>query len=212
MTRIQAVDVVRPFLARVLGLAALRIRLAGAGDAGDRLAYLTVGEAAALRATLLAGQHRLDRATPEAAELPVITVPAGRVIGATLLRAAPRFLALAVIAAVAAAAAPVLFLASESTLGLIALGLVTRTWRQVTGRYGFTVATAPDGIRIRRGLLSTVAETIPFRRVQAVRLAQPLLWRPFGWCRLVVDVAGVAGRTPGLSPAALLRPCSRWAT
>ena len=197
MTRIQAVDVVRPFLARVLGLAALRIRLAGAGHAGDRLAYLTVAEAATLRATLLAGQHGLDPATPEPAELPAITVPAGRVIGATLLRAAPRFLALAVIAAVAAAAAPGFFPASESTLGLIALGLVTRTWRQVTGRYGFTVATSPDGIRIRRGLLSTVAETIPFRRVQAVRLVQPLLWRPFGWCRLVVDVAGVAGRDSG---------------
>ena len=197
MTRIQAVDVVRPFLARVLGLAALRIRLAGAGKAGGRLAYLTVGEAARLRATLLAGHHGLDPVTPEPVELLLITVPAGRVIGATLLRAAPRFLALAAIAAVAATAAPGIFLASESTLGLIALGLVTRTWRQVTGRYGFTVATAPDGIRIRRGLLSTVAETVPFRRVQAVRLVQPLLWRPFGWCWLVVDVAGVAGRDSG---------------
>jgi putative membrane protein len=197
MTRIQAVDVVRPFLARVLGLACLRIRLAGAGKEGDRLAYLTVGEATRLRAVLLAGHHGLDPATPEPAESPVITVPAGRVIGATLLRAAPRFVVLAVIATVAAEAAPALFLTSESTLGVIALGLVTRTWQEVTGRYGFTVATSPDGIRIRRGLLSTVAETIPFRRVQAVRLVQPLLWRPFGWCRLVVDVAGVAGRDSG---------------
>jgi putative membrane protein len=81
MTRIQAVDVVRPFLARVLGLAALRIRLAGAGNAGDRLAYLTVGEAARLRATLLAGHHGLDPVTPEPVELLLITVPAGRVIG-----------------------------------------------------------------------------------------------------------------------------------
>jgi putative membrane protein len=197
MTRIQAVDVVRPFLARVLGLACLRIRLAGAGKGGDRLAYLTVGEAARLRTVLLAGHHGLDPATPEPAERPVITVPAGRVIGATLLRAAPRFAALAVIATAAAEAAHPLFLASESTLGVIALGLVTRTWRQLTGRYGFTVATSYDGIRIRRGLLSTVAETIPFRRVQAVRLVQPLMWRPFGWCRLVVDVAGVAGRDSG---------------
>jgi putative membrane protein len=119
------------------------------------------------------------------------------VIGATLLRAAPRFAALAAVAVAAAEATPALFLASESTLGVIALGLVTRTWQQLTGRYGFTVATAHDGIRIRRGLLSTVAETIPFRRIQAVRLVQPLIWRPFGWCRLVVDVAGVAGRGSG---------------
>jgi putative membrane protein len=26
--------------------------------------------------------------------------------------------------------------------------------------------------------------------VQAVRLVEPMLWRPFGWCRLEVDVAG----------------------
>jgi len=197
MTRIQAVDVVRPLLARVFGLASLQIRLAGAGKGDDRLAYLSLGEAARLRAVLLAGHHGLDPAVPEPAERPVITVPAGRVIGATLLRAAPRFAALAVIATVASAAAPALFLASESTLGVIALGLVTSTWLQVTARYGFTVATSHDGIRIRRGLLSTVAETIPFRRVQAVRLVQPLLWRPFGWCRLVVHVAGVAGRDTG---------------
>jgi putative membrane protein len=208
MTRIQAVDVVRPFLARILGLAALRIRLAGAGHSGDRLAYLTMSEATRLRAVLLAGQHGLDPATPEPAERPLITVPAGRVIGATLLRAAPRFAALAVVALIAATATPGIFLASESTLGVVALGLVTRTWQQVTGRYGFTVAASPDGIRIRRGLLSTVAETIPFRRVQAVRLVQPLLWRPFGWCRLVVDVAGVAAgdagsRAGGLTKALL---------
>jgi putative membrane protein len=205
MTRIQAVDVVRPFLARLLGLAALRIRLAGAGHSGDRLAYLTVAEATRLRAALLAGQHGLDPATPEPAELPVITVPPGRVIGSVLLRVAPRFAALVVIAAIAAVSAHGIFLASESTLGVIALGLVTRTWQQVTGRYGFTVATSSDGIRIRRGLLSTVAETVPFRRVQAVRLVQPLLWRPFGWCRLVVDVAGVAGRNSGSKAGGLTK-------
>jgi putative membrane protein len=153
----------------------------------------------------LAGHQGLDAATPEPAEFPVITVPAGRVIGATLLRAVPRFAALAVIATVAAEATPGLFLTSESTLGVIALGLVTRTWQQLAGRYGFTVATSPDGIRIRRGLLSTVAETVPFGRVQAVRLVQPLLWRPFGWCRLVVDVAGVAGRDSGSKAGGLTK-------
>ena len=34
------------------------------------------------------------------------------------------------------------------------------------------------------------AETIPRGRVQGVRMVEPWLWRPFGWCRLVVDVAG----------------------
>ena len=40
LSRIQAVDVVRPFLARVFGLAELRVRLAGSGRSNGRLAYL----------------------------------------------------------------------------------------------------------------------------------------------------------------------------
>jgi len=39
--RIQAVDLVRPFFARMLGLAEIRVRLAGSTDADGRLAYLT---------------------------------------------------------------------------------------------------------------------------------------------------------------------------
>ncbi|HUB70392.1 MAG TPA: PH domain-containing protein, partial [Acidimicrobiales bacterium] len=41
LARIQAVDVVKPFLARTMGLAELRVRLAGSGRAGGRLAYLS---------------------------------------------------------------------------------------------------------------------------------------------------------------------------
>src|SRR5262249_42474140 len=137
VTRIQAVDVARPFLARILGLASLRIRMAGAGKGGDKLAYLSLGEATRVRAVVLARHHGHDPAAPEAAEVPVITVPAGRVIGSTLLRAAPRFLTVGVLAAVVATTAPAFFLGSESVLAVYVLGLVTGTWRQMAGRYGF---------------------------------------------------------------------------
>jgi len=53
VARIQAVDLVRPFLARALGLAELRVRLAGSSDADGRLAYLTEPAALELRARLL---------------------------------------------------------------------------------------------------------------------------------------------------------------
>jgi putative membrane protein len=49
---------------------------------------------------------------------------------------------------------------------------------------------SPDGLRLRGGLVALTAETIRPGRVQAVRMIEPLLWRPFGWCRLEVDVAG----------------------
>ena len=74
------------------------------------------------------------------------------------------------------------------------VSFVPLAWRRVSVQYGFTVAQSPDGIRIRRGLLGTVAETIPVPRVQAMRMVEPLLWRPMGWCRLEVDVAGSPGR------------------
>jgi putative membrane protein len=77
------------------------------------------------------------------------------------------------------------------------LGFVSVSWRRFSEQYGFTAGVAPDGIRVRRGLFSTVNETVPFERVQAVRRVEPLVWRLFGWCRLEVDVAGSPGQEQG---------------
>jgi putative membrane protein len=193
IARIQAVDLVRPFLARMLGLAELRIRLAGSGHADGRLAYLTEPAAVALRARLLAAHHGLDPATPEPAEQIVTSVPVGRLVGAA---------AISTVTTAGVVVAAGLVVAAVSPAGLVAVGgsLVwwliiggMTVWRHVSSQYGFTVAASPDGVRIRRGLLGTVAETIPVQRVQAVRMVEPLLWRPFHWCRLEVDVAGHPG-------------------
>jgi putative membrane protein len=198
VARIQAVDVIQPFLARIFGLAELRIRLAGSGSAGGRLAYLREPEAVDLRARLLAGHHGLDPATPAPDERVVASVPTARLVGSVAL-SAPTLVSVVLVVGVAVAS-------SISRAAVVALGgslvaylfvLARSIWRRVSTQYGFTVAEAPDGIRIRRGLLGTVAETIPIRRVQAVRLIQPLLWRAFGWCRLEVDIAGSAGHDQG---------------
>ncbi|HEX6519109.1 MAG TPA: PH domain-containing protein [Streptosporangiaceae bacterium] len=198
VTRIQAVDVVRPFLARVLGLAELRIRLAGSSDRADgRLAYLTEQQAGSVRAMLLAAHYGLDPATPEPAEQAVSQLPVGRLVAASLLWGGLTFVALAVAVAVVAVLAPRVFVGLLGSLLVYALGLATATWRRISSSFGFTVALSPDGIRIRRGLLGTVAETVPVRRIQAVSMVQPLLWRPFGWCNLRVNVAGHAGHDEG---------------
>jgi putative membrane protein len=194
VARIQAVDLVRPFLARAFGLAELRVRLAGSSHADGRLAYLPEQVAADLRARLLAAHHGLDPATPEPAEQVMVTVPAGRLIGSVLLSSASMLVALVIGEAVLAVAAPAGLAVAAGTVVWWLVTTVPLVWRRVSTEYGFTVARSPDGIRIRRGLLGTVAETIPVRRVQAVRLIEPLLWRPLGWCRLEVDVAGSPGR------------------
>jgi len=206
VARIQAVDVIRPFAARVLGLAELRIRLAGSGAAKGRLAYLAEPVAQDLRARLLAAHHGLDMATPEPPELPITAVPAGRLVGSVVL-SAPTLVSVALAVAVVAAASVSRAVAVGLGGALVAylIGRARMAWRRVAEQYGFTVGHAPDGIRIRRGLLSTVAETIPVRRVQAVRRIEPLLWRPLGWCRLEVELAGSAGGDQGTRAGTVTR-------
>ena len=102
--------------------------------------------------------------------------------------------------AVIVAAAAIITVAVSGRTGTIApflpfvLGVMVNLWRQLNGEYGTTVVAASDGIRLRSGLVQTTAETIRPGRIQAVRLAEPLIWRAFGWCRLEVDVAGARQR------------------
>jgi putative membrane protein len=194
VARIQAVDVARPFLARALGLAELRVRLAGSSHADGRLAYLTEQAALDLRARLLAAHHGLDPATPEPGEAVLASVPAGRLVGSVLASSASLLLVLLVAEVVVLVIWPAVTAATGGMVIIWVLSLAPLVWRRVSAEYGFTVAQAPDGIRIRRGLLGTVAETVPRRRVQAVRMIEPVLWRPLGWCRLEIDVAGSPGR------------------
>ena len=71
--------------------------------------------------------------------------------------------------------------------------MLSLTVRQVLTEYGFTIAHTPEGLRLRHGLLDTRSQTIPAGRVQALRMSQPPLWRPFGWVRVDIDVAGYGG-------------------
>ena len=193
VARIQAVDLVRPFFARMLGLAEIRVRLAGSGDADGRLAYLTEAAAFALRARLLAAHHGLDPATPEPAESVVTSVGTGRLVGSALIAAVPLAVVAVAVGAAIVAVTPGGLLAVGAPLAwwLVICGSIA--WRRVSTQYAFTVAVSPDGVRIRRGLLGTVAETIPVPRIQAIRMVEPLFWRPLHWCRLEVDVAGGLG-------------------
>jgi putative membrane protein len=77
--------------------------------------------------------------------------------------------------------------------GPAALGLGAAMWQRFSSSFGFRVALSPDGIRLHHGLLTTRAQTVPPGRVQAVRLAQPLLWRSKDWWRVEVNVAGYGG-------------------
>lgn len=195
LTQIQAIDIVRPGLARVFGLSELRIRLAGGAGRAGRLSYLTVREAEVLRARLLAVSHGVAESTPAPPERPLVAVATGRLVASIMLTGS------GLIAEVVIVTVIVLAVVAPSTAGAVLgagaagfLGLFIALARRFNGDYHLQVADAPDGLRLRSGLVETSAETIPRGRVQAIRMIEPLAWRPFGWCRLEVDVAGQKAR------------------
>ncbi|MHA7209323.1 PH domain-containing protein [Arthrobacter sp. MDT1-65] len=195
LDRVQAIDIVQPFLARIFGLAELKFEVADAGESAVRLAFLKLDDAQKLRATILARAAGVD-ADPdhpeeavEAPEREVVAIPPGRVIGAAVLSGMT--VALVVAAAVVVTLGVVFETPIIATSFIpILIGVVGGYWSALNTGYNFRAATSPDGIRMRYGLLDTRAQTVPPGRVQALSIVQPPLWRFKGWYRVTVNVAG----------------------
>ncbi|HMD46038.1 MAG TPA: PH domain-containing protein, partial [Acidimicrobiales bacterium] len=210
LNRLQSVDVTQPLTARVLGLAELRLTTAGSERASLRLRYVSLPVAQELRAELLGRSAGAGPGVPEAPERPLVTVPPGTLLAAVLLQLVSwRLLllllgpALAYLGSREDTAHPA---ATGVGVGLFVYGLLIVAhfvWRRVTELWDFTVAEAPDGVRIRRGLLATSAQTVPFDRIQALRVHQPFLFRPFGWAIVRMNVAGYVGRREAASTVLL---------
>jgi putative membrane protein len=196
LERVQAVDVVRPVLARLTGVAELRLEVIGAAKTEAPLAYLGVEEAHALRARLLSGSGHVpvhDPAGAAEAQGPFHTVPNRHVLVANLLTSPVLLLPVAL----AVTLLPVLFdppawtaigVASMSTA---LLGVVLPPVRRVLSDWNFRIGVDPSGLRLTHGLLDTRSRTVPAHRALAVAVVQPLLWRPLKWWRAKLDVAGV---------------------
>ncbi len=205
LSQVQAIDVVQSGLARVLGLAELRLRVAG-GDAsrGGRLACLRRADAERLRTELLALASAPIAWPLQTQERPLFRVRSGRLAVAVLLSGVGLIAALGacLLITLAELTGSVSIFASFLPLGL---GAILGVWRQFSAEFATTVADAPDGLRLRSGLIQTSAETIRPGRVQAVRLVEPWIWHVFGWCRLEVDIAGPRQRQEDRSEARRMR-------
>ena len=190
LARIQAVDVIAPLAGRFLGLAEVRVVSAGRGAEHGRLAYLTAAQAPVVRARLLALAHGLAAGTPEPQALPLLHVQNGLLVPALLMRSqvlAPIIISIGALAAIAAAPAVGGGVLGSAVTVLVVSGLgVARGFNE---DFDFAISEAGDGVRLDRGLLQRRHETIPYGRIQAVRVIEPLFWRIFGWARLEVDVA-----------------------
>lgn len=194
LERIQAIDVTQPLLARVAGVAKLRLDVIGT-DKKDELAYLGEAHARALRAELLARAAGLAPETAhEVGEAPVrrlLHVPPGLLAVSLLLTGATwgTLAAAAVVPTVLWFVTHSLWTVLASAVPLLGAAGASSVGRFV-GEYDWTVGESPDGIRIDHGLLDRAHETVPPGRVQTVRIVEPLLWRGRDWVRVELDVAG----------------------
>lgn len=215
--RLQGIDIVQPFVARILGLAELRMDVAGGSSREGSLAYLPIGEARRLKDLLL---DRRDQLKPAEGEVtpsvgaPSVVAPPERLLArvdlttlllSILLSGETVALLLVTVALLGA------FVASGEWVGLpamlpVLLGFGFAMFRRLSSNYGFTASETPAGMQVRRGLFDLSAQTITLPRVQGVVVSEPLLWRALGWARLDVSIAGygVTGDDAGPAPSTVL--------
>ncbi|MGV8883907.1 MAG: PH domain-containing protein [Rhodoglobus sp.] len=213
LDRIQGINIIRPFLARLFGAAKLEINVAGQ-DANVQLDYLSSAAADELRREilllasgtqamaaaeaaqasggivtkrvneLLAPELSPDIAPPQS----VLKMHPGRLIGSILLNESTVIMLVIGIGLVVTAVTTGEFLWIFGLIpGIIGIGgfYISRFTRSLR----YSIAKTDDGIRVGFGLLSTSNETLPPGRIHAVQVRQQLLWRPAGWWQIVINRA-----------------------
>jgi len=224
LDRVQGVNLTRPLIARLLGMAKLEV--VGAGlDANVKLEYLGAKDADTVRGDIL--RLASGRRRAEASGRPVVTgsfaqhavgvVGAGVqgiVDGEDLSDAEPesvvriplsrlvasRLLSGSTLMLLALVVA-IIVAASLSTIWLLFsvipafLGFGAYYVRSIARGLRYSIAPTSDGVRVTFGLFTTVSEIVPPGRVHAIEVRQPLLWRPFGWWAVSVNRLSGRGAT-----------------
>jgi putative membrane protein len=201
LERLQSVEVRRPLLAQLTGLAELRLEVVGGSKTEAPLAYLTVRDAAALRERLLAlAGHVQDTVDPSASpaapplERPLVRVDNRDLVISQLLTPQAFFLpvGLAFVIFQSVLQGTWGFIGIASTITAMA-GVLLQPVRRVLQDWDFRLARDLDGrLRVRYGLLDQRSQTVPLHRVQSITVTWPLLWRARHWLHLRLDIAGLA--------------------
>ncbi|MDR5698481.1 PH domain-containing protein [Agromyces aerolatus] len=177
-------SVEQPDPAAIAGAAAVPGATEGQAS-GDAESRGRVGELVNRRVgEFLAPELDPDLAPPES----VVHIPLGRVIGSTALGGAMIWM-LVLVGVLAVGVATRTWWVLFSFIPAL-IGLVSYVWSRITRSLRYSIAGTPDGVRIGHGLLSTANQTLPPGRVHAVQATQWLLWRPFGWWSVKINIAG----------------------
>ncbi|MDQ3607075.1 MAG: PH domain-containing protein [Gemmatimonadota bacterium] len=217
LARVQNIDIQQSALQRIFGVAELSVETAGGNRTEAVLTVLAQEEAQALREELLAQRRRVAgiperEAAPEATVLARLSTGELAIAGATaneaglvaaLLAGGLQLLGQLRIELPEPDIDPEMLVPGAPGLGIallvaaaIAFFLVLAWLFSVVGAvlryYGFTLERTEDELRKRYGLLSRREAIVPLRRVQAIRVEESLLRRPFGLATLKIETAGAA--------------------
>ncbi|GAA4892785.1 putative membrane protein [Stackebrandtia albiflava] len=206
LERLQSVEVRQPLLARLVGLADLRMEVTGGTKTEAPLAYLPLPAAERLRTTLLNLSRRLPEATTEddeAQDTPTEPDDPALVVATRDLVVSQMLSSQLVVVPVAAAVTVALFVWEPDMSFFGLAGLITATAgtllqpiARAAGNYDFRLYPSADSLRIRRGLTERRTQTVPLHRITAVVVRWPRLWRWKGWVQVRAANAGHSGDGP----------------
>jgi putative membrane protein len=216
LDRVQGVNLTRPLVGRLVGLAKLEVVGAGT-DANVRLEYLTTTHAERVRADILrlasgrqlSATGRAERARQGLTNAVASTVSQG-ITGLIEGAEAPvdepesvvhipagRLIAsqllgggtIGLLAMIGVAVVGSVVGSPWVLLGLIPaiLGFGAYWVSQILKSLRYSIAPTPNGLRVTFGLFTTVTEIIPPGRVHAVDVRQSIFWRPFGWWTIKIN-------------------------
>ncbi|GAA1629435.1 putative membrane protein [Actinoplanes couchii] len=208
LDRLQAVELRRPLLAQLTGLAELRLEVVGGGKTEAPLAYLTVQNTSVLRERLLAlsGRTAAIVSAPGTAQTPggppgepppLFRVRNQDLLISQLLTPQAFLLPLGVAWVITqfAIEGSWTFIGIGGTVTAMA-GVLLQPIRKVLRDWDFRLIHG-ERLILHYGLTETRSQVVPPHRVQAVRITWPFLWRAKGWLHLNIDVAGLSTPEPG---------------
>ncbi|MEX1279839.1 MAG: PH domain-containing protein [Acidimicrobiia bacterium] len=207
--RIQNVDVNEPIVARLVGLAEVRIESAASGSTDIALRYVPVADALTIRDELVGHAPSTGDALDEDREpaRALVEVPLSELLvaGATSNRIGALAAGVAAVVGVlfqagvdpgdlldeAAGLVPIgLTIGIVFVIGAIVVGWIVSIAESVLRYADFTLTLEGDEARRVHGLLSRSSGRIPLPRVQTVRVEQALLRRWLGRATILADTAG----------------------
>lgn len=130
-----------------------------------------------------------DRPGAPSADTEIARMSVGRAVGATLMSGVGLWFVIVLLGA----GIMTVFLPGVGLVSFVPtlLGFGSLIWSGINEGANFRISPNGEGFRVRHGLTSTSAQSIPLGRIQAVGIDQPWLWRIPGWFRVRINSAGL---------------------